>query len=68
VQEKIVRIICKKLGILPFPHKYIFCLLNFILNDLEYFLAKQNVYSVNIWNEYNLRRQFASLCFFKKSV
>jgi len=39
VQMKTIKIMYKKLGTLLFPCEYLFCLLNFILNHLEYFLA-----------------------------
>jgi hypothetical protein len=46
----------KKLETLPFPCQYSFSIVNFIINNQEYFKAHSPAHSINTWNKHNLHR------------
>jgi IS1 family transposase len=80
LQKKIVRIMLgvkpqnscrglfKRLQILPLPCRYIFSLLNFIINNQEHFQTNSAVHSVNTRNKHHLHRSAANLTCFHKST
>ena len=46
----------KKLETLPFPCQYEFSIMNFIINNQEYFKARSSVHCINTRNKHNLHR------------
>jgi hypothetical protein len=76
LQKKIVgakpqtpcRDLFKKLQLLPLPCKYIFSLLNFVINNLEHFQTNSAIYGVNTRNKYHLHRSTGNLICFQKST
>ena len=58
----------KKLEILPIPCQYVFSLMNFILNNQEYFQTNASIHSIDTRNKHHLHRQNANLSCFKKSI
>jgi hypothetical protein len=58
----------KKLKILPLPCKYMFSLLNFIINNLEHFQTNSAIHCVNTRNKHRLHRPVANLTCFLKST
>jgi hypothetical protein len=76
LQKRIVRIIagvklrnlCRNLftglEILPLPCEYLFTLMNFVVNNQEFFQKNSAIHSVNIKNRDHLHRPVANLsCF-----
>jgi hypothetical protein len=59
---------CVRLRILPFPFKYIFYLINFIVNNQETFHTISHVHSFNRENKYHLWRTVGNLSRFEKSI
>jgi hypothetical protein len=57
-----------RLEILPLPCKYIFALMNFVVNNQEHFQTNSAIHSVNIRNRVHLHRPIASLSCFQKSA
>jgi hypothetical protein len=58
----------KESQILPLPCKYIFSLLNFVINNLRHFQIKSAKHCVNTTNKHNLQRPTANLTRFQKSI
>jgi IS1 family transposase len=62
------RILFMRLEILPFPCKYIFTLMNFVVNNQEHFHTNSTIHSVNTRNRDHLHRPTANLSCFQKSA
>jgi hypothetical protein len=57
-----------RLEILPLPYKYIFPLMNFVVNNQEIFETNSAIHIVNTRNRDHLHRQIANLSCFQKSA
>jgi hypothetical protein len=58
----------KRLDTLPLPCEYIFTLMNFVVNNQEYFQTNSAIHNVNARNRNQLHRQTANLSYFQKSA
>jgi hypothetical protein len=62
------RDIFKKLQILPLPCKYLFSLLNFVINNLEHFQTNSTIHCVHTRNKHYMHKPTANLTHFQKST
>jgi hypothetical protein len=56
-----------RLEILPLPYKYIFTLMNFVINNQELLQTNPGIHSVNTRNRDHLHRPIANPSCFQKS-
>jgi hypothetical protein len=57
-----------RLEILPLPCKYVFTLMNFVVNNQEHFQTNSAIHSANIRNRDHLHRSTANLSCFQESA
>jgi hypothetical protein len=67
-EDRLCKLLFKKLEIVPVPCQCIFSLMNFFVNNQEKFQTNSSVHSVNTRNKHRLHRPIANLACFQKSA